>query len=123
MPEIVVISGGTSGVGRAFARRFAKSGAKVAVLGRGLDDLRQTAVELVTTGANAALMIPCDVANPQQVARATQRIEEELGPIDVWIDAPMDDEVIERGRALRIVAAVSVVAIVAVGIILFARRR
>ena len=122
MAEIVVISGGTSGVGRAFARRFAKSGAKVAVLGRGLDDLRQTAVELVTSGANAALMIPCDVANPDQVARATQRIEEELGPIDVWIDAPMD-EVVERGRALRIAAAVSVVALAAVGIILFARRR
>ena len=122
MAEIVVISGGTSGVGRAFARRFAKSGAKVAVLGRGLDDLRQTAVELVTTGANAALMIPCDVANPEQVARATQRIEEELGPIDVWIDAPMD-EVVERSRALRIGVAVAAVAVAAVGIILLARRR
>jgi short-subunit dehydrogenase len=122
MAEIVVISGGTSGVGRAFARRFAKSGAKVAVLGRGLDDLRQTAVELVTSGANAALMIPCDVANPEQVARATQRIEEELGPIDVWIDAPMD-EVIERRRALRIGVAIAAAAVAAVGIILFARRR
>lgn len=122
MAEIVVISGGTSGVGRAFARRFAKSGAKVAVLGRGLDDLRQTAVELVTSGANAALMIPCDVANPEQVARATKRIEEELGPIDVWIDAPMD-EVIERRRALRIGAAIAVAAVAAVGIILFARHR
>lgn len=123
MAEIVVISGGTSGVGRAFARRFAKSGAKVAVLGRGLDDLRQTAVELVTSGANAALMIPCDVANPDQVARATQRIEEELGPIDVWIDAPMDESTDERGRALRIGAAVACVALAAIGIILLARRR
>lgn len=121
MAEIVVISGGTSGVGRAFARRYAKSGAKVAVLGRGLDDLRQTAVELVTTGANAALMIPCDVANPEQVARATQRIEEELGPIDVWIDAPLE-EVVERGRALRIGALIAAGAIAAVGIILLARR-
>lgn len=122
MAEIVVISGGTSGVGRAFARRYAKSGAKVAVLGRGLDDLRQTAVELVTTGANAALMIPCDVANPEQVARATQRIEEELGPIDVWIDAPLD-EVIERKRALRIGVAVAGAAVAAIGIILLVRRR
>lgn len=123
MAEIVVISGGSSGVGRAFARRFAKTGAKVAVLGRGLDDLRQTAVELVTSGANAALMIPCDVANPEQVARATQRIEEELGPIDVWIDAPMDEEAAERGRALYIAAAVIGIAAVATGIILLARRR
>lgn len=108
MADIVVIAGGTTGVGRAFARRYAKTGAKVAVLGRGLDDLRQTAVELVTTGANAALMIPCDVANPEQVARATQRIVEELGPIDIWIDAPLDEDVEDaRGRALRTGAAVA----------------
>ena len=117
MPDIVVIAGGTSGVGRAFARRYAKTGAKVAVLGRGLDDLRQTAVELVTTGANAALMIPCDVANPDQVARATQRIEEELGPIDIWIDAPMDEEIPSaRGRALRIGVAAAAITLAAFAI-------
>jgi NAD(P)-dependent dehydrogenase (short-subunit alcohol dehydrogenase family) len=124
MAEIVVIAGGTSGVGRAFARRYARSGAKVAVLGRGLDDLRQTAVELVTTGANAALMIPCDVANPDQVARATQRIEEELGPLDIWIDAPMDEDVADgRRRALRIGAAVVAAAIVTFAIVRIVRRR
>src|SRR5512139_1517101 len=109
MAEIVVIAGGTSGVGRAFARRYAKSGAKVAVLGRGLDDLRQTAVELVTNGASAALMIPCDITNPDQVARATARVQEELGPIDVWIDAAQEEEepLSARGRALRIGVAVA----------------
>ncbi|HUS28733.1 MAG TPA: SDR family NAD(P)-dependent oxidoreductase [Kofleriaceae bacterium] len=123
MSETVVITGGTAGVGRAFARRFARGGAKVAVLGRGLDDLRQTAIDLVTQGASAALMIPCDVTNVEQVARATARIEEELGPIDVWIDADdPDDEPSARERALRIGAAVGLAAIAAIGIILIAPR-
>ena len=120
MSETVVITGGTVGVGRAFARRFARGGAKVAVLGRGLDDLRQTAIDLVTRGASAALMIPCDVTNLVQVARATARIEEELGPIDVWIDADEPEPTSARRRALRIGAAVGVAALVAVGIILIA---
>jgi nucleoside-diphosphate-sugar epimerase len=122
MSETVVITGGTAGVGRAFARRFARSGAKVAVLGRGLDDLRQTAIDLVTSGATAALMIPCDVTNRDQVARATARIEEELGPIDVWIDADEPEDTSARRRALRIGAAIGATALVAVGIILIAPR-
>jgi NAD(P)-dependent dehydrogenase (short-subunit alcohol dehydrogenase family) len=122
MPETVVITGGTAGVGRAFARRFARDGARVAVLGRGLDDLRQTAVDLVTQGASAALMIPCDINNTVQVARATARIEEELGPIDVWIDADEPEEASARRRALRIAAAVTAVAALAIGIVLIAPR-
>jgi NAD(P)-dependent dehydrogenase (short-subunit alcohol dehydrogenase family) len=120
MSETVVITGGTAGVGRAFARRYARSGARVAVLGRGLDDLRQTAIDLVTQGASAALMIPCDVTNPDQVARATARIEEELGPIDVWIDADEPEEPSARMRALRIGAAIAGAALLAIGIVLIA---
>lgn len=123
MSETVVITGGTAGVGRAFARKYARSGARVAVLGRGLDDLRETAVELVTQGATAALMIPCDITNPDQVARATARIEEELGPIHVWIDADEPDEPMSaRMRALRIGAAVAGAALLAVGIVLITQK-
>ena len=122
MSETVVITGGTAGVGRAFARRFARSGARVAVLGRGLDELRETAIDLVTQGASAALMIPCDLANRDQVARATARIEEELGPIDVWIDAEEPEDPSARQRALRIGAAIGAAALVAVGIILIGPR-
>lgn len=121
MPETVVITGGTAGVGRAFARRYARSGANVAVLGRGLDDLRQTAVELVTKGASAALMIPCDVTNADQVARATARIQAELGPIDVWIDAAEDRPAGARGRALRIGVAVAGIVLATIGMIRIAR--
>jgi NAD(P)-dependent dehydrogenase (short-subunit alcohol dehydrogenase family) len=90
MPDVVVISGGTAGVGRAVARRFARQGAKLAILARGRDELRSAAVEVVTLGASAALGIPCDVNDDKQVDVATQRIERELGPIDVWIDVAAD---------------------------------
>jgi NAD(P)-dependent dehydrogenase (short-subunit alcohol dehydrogenase family) len=86
MAEVVVISGGTAGVGRAVARRFARQGAKVAILATRRDELRSAAVEVVTLGASAALGIPCDVNDEAQLDAATQRIEQELGPIDVWVD-------------------------------------
>jgi len=89
MPEIVVITGGTAGVGRAVARRFAEDGAKVAVLARGPAGLRATAVDLAERGAAAALAIPCDVADEAQVEAAAARIERELGPIDIWINNAM----------------------------------
>jgi NAD(P)-dependent dehydrogenase (short-subunit alcohol dehydrogenase family) len=86
MAEVVVISGGTAGVGRAVARRFARQGAKLAILAPRRDELRRAAVEVVTLGASAALGIPCDIDNEKQLEAATQRIERELGPIDVWVD-------------------------------------
>ena len=89
MAEIVVITGGTAGVGRATARRFARDGARIAVLARGVEGLRATAAELVSLGASAALALPCDVANADQVFAAADRIETELGPIDIWINNAM----------------------------------
>lgn len=86
-----MISGGTAGVGRAVARRFARQGAKLAILARRRDELRSAAVEVVTLGASAALGIPCDVNDDKQLDAATQRIEQELGPIDVWVDVPVEE--------------------------------
>lgn len=86
---VVVITGGTAGVGRATARRFAAAGAKLAVLARGEDGLAATAPELTRLGARAALSIPCDVADPRQVFAAAQRVERTLGEIDIWINNAM----------------------------------
>ncbi len=121
--EIVVITGGTAGVGRAFARRYARQGAKIAVLSTGLDELREIAVDLVTRGANAALVIPCDVSNADQVARATARIEQELGPIDVWIETMQDEAHGERRRAFWVGAAIAAIALGTAAIVFGIRRR
>ncbi len=87
--DVVVITGGTGGVGRATARRFAAAGARIAVLARGRDGLAATARELPDLGACAALAIPCDVADAAQVYAAAEQIERELGPIDIWINNAM----------------------------------
>jgi short-subunit dehydrogenase len=87
--SVVVITGGTAGVGRATARRFAASGAKIAILARGQDGLDATARELPQLGAAGVLAIACDVAEASQVFAAAARIDQELGEIDLWINNAM----------------------------------
>ncbi|MBV8761215.1 MAG: SDR family oxidoreductase [Deltaproteobacteria bacterium] len=89
MAEIVVITGGTAGVGRATAERFAMAGAKLAILARGQDRLDAAKRELERLGSPQVLALPCDVANANDVFVAADRIEAELGPIDIWINDAM----------------------------------
>jgi NAD(P)-dependent dehydrogenase (short-subunit alcohol dehydrogenase family) len=88
MQRIVVITGGTAGVGRATACRFAREGAAVAILARGREGLAATAAEIERAGGKP-LAIETDVADASQVEHAAARIEHELGPIDVWINNAM----------------------------------
>jgi short-subunit dehydrogenase len=87
--SVVVITGGTGGIGRATARELARAGAKIAVLARGRDGLAATERELPGLGARGVLAIECDVADAAQMFAAAERIEAELGEIDVWINNAM----------------------------------
>src|SRR6185437_12090343 len=82
---IVVVTGGTAGIGRATVREFAKNGYDVAILARGQDGLDATRNEVEQQGQRA-LAIPTDVADWNAVEAAAERIERELGPIDVWVN-------------------------------------
>lgn len=84
-PEVVVVTGASAGVGRATAREFGKRGAKVALLARGEEGLEAAYREVVSAGGEA-LTIPTDVSDHEQVESAAQRVEEEFGPIDVWVN-------------------------------------
>ena len=84
-PLVVAITGASSGIGRATARRFAVQRAHVALLARGSEGLAATAREVVALGGRA-LVLPIDVADPEQVNAAVLRIECDLGPLDVWIN-------------------------------------
>jgi len=86
--QTAVICGGTAGVGRATAHAFAQAGFRVAVIARGEQGLADTREELEAAGAKV-LAISADVADADAVDHAAERIEAELGPIEVWVNAAM----------------------------------
>lgn len=84
----MVITGASSGVGRATARLFAEQGASIALLARSSTALETTAKEVEEAGG-IALKIPTDVASADEVEAAADLVEEELGPIDLWVNNAM----------------------------------
>jgi NAD(P)-dependent dehydrogenase (short-subunit alcohol dehydrogenase family) len=86
--KVVVVTGASAGVGRAAVRAFARGGADVALLARGRDGLEAAARDVADLGGRA-LPIAVDVANAEDVERATDVVEETLGPIDVWVNDAM----------------------------------
>jgi NAD(P)-dependent dehydrogenase (short-subunit alcohol dehydrogenase family) len=88
MSRVVVVTGGSAGVGRATAQAFGKRGDRVALLARGEDGLQGAREEVESVGGRA-LPIPTDVADADQVEEAAARAERELGPIDVWVNDAM----------------------------------
>jgi NAD(P)-dependent dehydrogenase (short-subunit alcohol dehydrogenase family) len=87
-PEVVVVTGASAGVGRAIAHEFARQGAAVAMLARGLRGLADAAREVEELGGTA-LALPADVADPDQVEAAAASVEERFGHIDVWVNNAM----------------------------------
>src|ERR1051325_10080425 len=84
----VVITGASAGVGRSTVRKFARHGARIGLIARGLDGLKAAQREGEKLGGQA-LIIPTDVANAEQVEAAAEKVETELGEIDVWVNNAM----------------------------------
>jgi NAD(P)-dependent dehydrogenase (short-subunit alcohol dehydrogenase family) len=85
---VVVVTGASAGVGRATVRALAKRGASVGLLARGPDGLKSTRAEAERLGVRGVEVVT-DVADPDRVEAAATTVEEELGPIDVWVNNAM----------------------------------
>ena len=83
--RVAVVTGGSKGIGIAVARRFAESGARVAILARGAADLTAAREALARDGLVVRDYV-CDVAKAADIAKAHELIVADLGKIDVLVN-------------------------------------
>jgi short-subunit dehydrogenase len=88
-PRTVVITGASAGVGRAIAKRFAKGGDRVGLIARDPSALQDVQRELAAYSTQVEFEA-VDVADAQALFTAAERLEQRLGPIDIWINDAME---------------------------------
>jgi NAD(P)-dependent dehydrogenase (short-subunit alcohol dehydrogenase family) len=86
--QVVVVTGASSGIGRAVARAFGARGARVGVLARTREALAHCAAEIRRSGGDA-LVLPLDVADAAAVERAADEVVARWGRIDTWVNDAM----------------------------------
>ncbi|MDN6635183.1 MAG: SDR family NAD(P)-dependent oxidoreductase, partial [Lacticaseibacillus paracasei] len=82
----VVISGGSSGLGKAIGLEAAKQGATVVFLARRREKLRQAQAEASTLSGRPAYAFPVDVADPVAIEATVDQIHETVGPVDILVN-------------------------------------
>jgi len=92
---VVVLTGASSGIGRAAARRFARQHARLFLVARSAEALAEVAEECRDAGAAAVTAYPFDVAEPEAHERLVARVLAECGRVDVWVN---DAAVMSYGR-------------------------
>ena len=85
---VAVITGASSGVGRATTNAFAREGASLALIARGKDGLEGACRDVESAGGRA-LVVTADVADAEALDSAAEKVETEFGPIDVWVNNAM----------------------------------
>lgn len=100
--KVVLITGGSKGLGMLLARDFAREGAKVAIVARYADEVERALAWLATEGAENVFGLTCDVADRQQVQLAVDRVLAHFGTIDILVNnagtisvAPVDSVSLE----------------------------
>jgi len=80
--QIIVVTGGGSGLGKAMTTYFLELGAKVAITSRNLDKLNNTAEELREKTGGEVLTVACDVRNSNEVDNMLQAVLDKWGRVD-----------------------------------------
>jgi len=79
--KVAVVTGGGSGIGEAICVRFAREGARVGVV-----DLDEQAAKLTSDLVGGGMAVAADVSDSAAVDHALERVEGELGPVDIWVN-------------------------------------
>ncbi|MFN8532468.1 MAG: SDR family NAD(P)-dependent oxidoreductase [Dehalococcoidia bacterium] len=114
--KVAVITGGSAGIGRATARRFALEGATVAICARNAERLAATARSLEEETGVPVLGVPADVRDPAQVDRLFDIIRERHGPVAILVNNAgtaaarrfdaVDDEAWQEDLNLKLLGAI-----------------
>jgi short-subunit dehydrogenase len=83
--KVVVLTGGSRGLGLVMARRLVERGARVAICARDTEELARAEAELVAMGGHV-VAVPCDLADAVQIHAMLQRARDALGPIDALVN-------------------------------------
>ena len=84
--QVAVVTGGSRGIGRAVVKALAAEGARVAVVYRGSKEAAEEVVREVTQAGGSALALQLDVTDTAAVQAGVERVEKELGPVDVLVN-------------------------------------
>jgi citronellol/citronellal dehydrogenase len=83
---VALVTGGGTGLGRAIAREYARTGARVVIAGRRVEPLEEVASELMTAGAQVLSVSGTDVREPDNVASLVETVLDRFGTIDVLVN-------------------------------------
>jgi NAD(P)-dependent dehydrogenase (short-subunit alcohol dehydrogenase family) len=90
--KVAVVTGASSGLGRATARMLAQHGADVALIARSEPDLQGVAGEIASNSMSRALALPLDLADETALVAAVARTVADLGRIDILVNAASTDQ-------------------------------
>lgn len=82
---VALITGASGGIGSCIARRLAREGVNLALLGRSMEKLQQTAGSLADTGVQT-LLLPGDLLDDAYLARCVSQVKERFGRLDILIN-------------------------------------
>ncbi|KAF2150172.1 NAD(P)-binding protein [Myriangium duriaei CBS 260.36] len=83
--KVTIVTGVSSGIGRATAKAFAAAGASVALVARREAQLKSLAEEIIASGGHA-IAVPADVTAKGAAASIVSKVESQLGPVDILVN-------------------------------------